>query len=134
MRGKGTARLSRRRRVDFRWVDHLHSVFIKGTNKLTEIGNLCNIFSRFLKVIDVHLLRREGKARDFAFVRFRHIEELQRVIKSSNKFRVNGRRMLVVLANLRNANHQSSRLHRNEGFERSLPGRNHASCKDVVMS
>lgn len=104
MREKGIERLSRRRRDDFRWFDCLHSVFVVGLNQSTDVGDLLNIFSLYGKVIDVDLLKREGQARGSAFLRFRLVEEFQRVIRRSDELRIDGNWMHVVVAVSRDSN------------------------------
>lgn len=56
-------------------------MFVGGLIEASNVGELWYAFSHYRKVIDVHLRKREGKARCFAFVRFMHIEELQRVLR-----------------------------------------------------
>lgn len=52
------------------WIDGLFSVFDGGLSDLVRVEEIRHVFSKFGRVIDIHISSIGGKRRSFAFVRY----------------------------------------------------------------
>lgn len=65
------------------------------------VGDLWKVFSRLGIITDVFMPIRAGEAVRFSFVRYWSFEELQRVLRQSEKLRVKGKWLFVAVAKRR---------------------------------
>lgn len=64
-----------------KWVERLFSVFVGRLKVQFGADGIREVFSRYRRVIDGHIPLRQDRDREFAFVRFLHVEGMKRVLK-----------------------------------------------------
>lgn len=72
--------------------------------------------------MDVHLPKQNRVVREFVFVRFRHLEEMHRVLHRSEELHVKGRRLFVVVVNRHYGNAKGVGDNRCKVWERASAG------------
>lgn len=81
-------------------------MLIKRLSGQTRAGKICDIFSRYGKVIDIYMPLRQELSREFAFVKYLHVEEMRRVIWQRDELDVNDTKVFVVAVKRHNGSLQ----------------------------
>lgn len=72
---------SKAKLISVKWIEWLHLVFVEGLRGRIDAEEIRRVFSRYGRVIDMHVPTRDGATRRFAFVRFLLFKEIHRVIR-----------------------------------------------------
>lgn len=95
---RGSSGLAMARFFSAEWANGLFSIFVGGLSEVADEGEICRIFSRFSKVVDVHILSWGEKRRSYAFVCFLH---WSRVLRECNDLVVGGENVFMAKASQR---------------------------------
>lgn len=71
---------SETRRARTAWRDHFQALFVRRIGRECREVQLRVAFSPFGMVVDTFILKRQGAAMGYAFVRFRRPEDVERVL------------------------------------------------------
>lgn len=95
-------------------------------------GKSVAVFSWFRRMIDAHFSFRAGKSRRFAFVQYKHLEKVQRILIRMEVLLVNGGRVVVVVANQHQGSFQVRTTMRHFWYVPTCQRRSRMSYKDAV--
>lgn len=72
------------------WRERFMSIFVGGINRDCKEADLWEALSPFGVVMDIYILRRLGKPRGFAFIRFQRQADFNRLLEKMSVIRVGG--------------------------------------------
>lgn len=76
----------------------MFSISVSGLKGQFEADGIQEAFSRYRKVIDVHIPLRQDRDREYAFVRFLHVGGMKRVLRLREELVVKGSIVFMAVA------------------------------------